>query len=141
VLAVLAILSLMVGAVILNWPASRSDMDQQTDRLTIQLDRFIADGAVSGEIRALGLTREAVRLLRYDGAGWDQMTEQTWPQAGRVQLHLNGQLTDLPETAPLRLLFEPYGAVPDFRLTFRGDDGDYDLTTNEKGRIVRTVTR
>ncbi|MGB3454969.1 MAG: prepilin-type N-terminal cleavage/methylation domain-containing protein [Litorimonas sp.] len=138
-LAVLAILSLMVGAVVLNLPAPRSAADRQSEALAAQLSRFVDDGAVAGEMRALELDPEGLSLLRHDGLAWQDMAETPWPDAVRIRLERDGDPVDLSEAEQSRLLFEPYGAVPDFALVLAGRDADYVLSADERGRIRREV--
>lgn len=140
-LAVLAILSLMVGAVVLNLPEPRSETDRVTEEMTAQLTRFLDDGAVAGEVRALGPSEDGLSLFRHDGISWTQVADFTWPEAARIQLEQAGDVIELPEDPLPTLLFEPYGAVPDFTLTFDAREADYSLQADARGRIIRTVSR
>lgn len=140
-LAVLAILSLMVGAVVLNLPEPRSETDRMTEELTAQLSRFLDDGAVAGEMRALGPSEDGLALFRHDGVGWSQVADFTWPDSARIRLVQADDVIELPEESLPTLLFEPYGAVPDFTLTFDAREAEYNLQADARGRIVRTVER
>lgn len=140
-LAALAILSLMVGAVVFNLPKPRSETDQMSAVMTAQVSRFLDDGAVAGEMRALGVDTEALVLFRHDGRAWLRSTELPWPEDARVTLDRGDARIDLPETAEPILLFEPYGTVPDFTLTLGAREAQYILSADERGRIVRMVER
>lgn len=140
-LAVLAILSLMVGAVVLNLPQPRSQTDRATEAMAGQLTRFLGDGAVAGEMRALGLDVDALSLFRHDGTQWIRSADLSWPDDARLSLERDGQRMDIPETSEPILLFEPYGAVPDFTLILSARDARYELSADDRGRIIRTVDR
>jgi prepilin-type N-terminal cleavage/methylation domain-containing protein len=140
-LAVLAILSLMLGAVVFNLPKPRSETDAVSAAMTAQVSRFLDNGAVAGEVRALGLDADALVLFRHDGRAWSRAAELSWPNAARVTLNRNGERTALPEVAAPTLLFEPYGAVPDFTLTLGAREAQYILSANARGQIERTVER
>ncbi|MGJ8560624.1 MAG: type II secretion system protein [Litorimonas sp.] len=140
-LAVLAILSLMLGAVVFNLPKPRSETDRVSASMVAQVSRFLDDGAVAGEMRALGLDGDALVLFRHDGRTWSRAGDLQWPDDARVTFERNGDRIALPEIAEPTLLFEPYGAVPDFILTFGAREGQYKLTADARGRIVRTVER
>lgn len=140
-LAVLAILSLMVGAVVLNLPQLRSETDRMTEAMAGQLTRFLSDGAVAGEMRALGLDAEALSLFRHDGTQWVRTADLSWPDEAQLRLDRDGQRMDLPDTSAPILLFEPYGAVPDFALTLSARKVHYTLSADDCGQIIRTVDR
>lgn len=140
-LAVLAILSLMVGAVVLNLPQPRSQTDRTTEAMAAQLTRFLGDGAVAGEMRALGLDADTLSLFRHDGTQWVRSADLSWPDDARLSLERDGQRLDIPETSEPILLFEPYGAVPDFTFTLSARDARYELSADARGQIVRTVDR
>lgn len=138
-LAVLAILSLMVGAVVLNLPEPRSETDKASDRMAATLSEFLARGAIRGEMRAIGADVEGLVLFTHDGLSWSEAADLPWPDEARPRLESDGEAVELTETVEPLLLFEPYGAVPDFALILRAPDGDYRLTANDRGRIERTV--
>lgn len=140
-LAVLAILSLMVGAVVLNLPQPRSETDRVSAAMAAQVSRFLDDGAVAGEMRALGLNDTALVLFRHDGRSWSRAVELPWPDDARVTLNRGEDRMELPELATPTLLFEPYGAVPDFTLALVGRDARYNLSATARGQIERTVER
>jgi type II secretion system protein H len=140
-LAVLAILSLMLGAVVFNLPKPRSETDRVSAAITAQVSRFLDDGAVAGEMRALGLDTDALVLFRHDGRSWSRAADLPWPEDARITLDRSGDRIELPETAEPTLLFEPYGAVPDFTLTFSAQDGQYILRADARGRVLRMVER
>lgn len=140
-LAVLAILSLMVGAVVFNLPKPGSETDTVSASMAAQVSRFLDDGAVAGEMRALGLDGDALVLFRHDGRVWSRAADLQWPEDARVTFERNSDRIELPDIAEPTLLFEPYGAVPDFTLTFGAREGQYRLTADARGHIVRTVER
>lgn len=138
-LAVLAILSLMVGAVVFNLPKPRSKTDTVSAAMAAQVTRFLDDGAVRGEMRALGTGVDALVLFRHDGRAWSRVADLSWPDDARVTLDRGGTRVELPDEATPTLLFEPYGTVPDFTLTLAARDAQYILSADARGRIVRTV--
>lgn len=140
-LAVLAILSLMVGAVVLNLPQPRSETDRASEAMAAQMSRFLDDGAVAGEMRAIGASTDGLVLYRHDGTSWSRSADLAWPDDARPRLRLGEDIVKLSDDAAPQLLFEPYGAVPDFSLALRARDGLYELSANDRGRIVRTVER
>ena len=140
-LAVLAILSLMVGAVVMSLPEPRSQTDRVSEAMEAQIDRFLTDGALSGEMRALGPHIGGLVLLRHDGLIWSEAAELAWPDDARIVFEQVGDRTDLPEEPGPLLLFEPYGAVPDFTITLQARDAAYVLGADVQGRIVRSVER
>lgn len=140
-LAVLAILSLMVGAVVFNLPKPRSEPDRVSASIVAQVSRFLDDGAVAGEMRALGLDSDGLVFFRHDGRRWSRAADLSWPDDARVTFEQNGDRIELPEIAAPILLFEPYGAVPDFTLTLRARDAQYILRADDRGQIERTVSR
>lgn len=140
-LAVLAILSLMVGAVVFNLPKPRSETDRVSASMAAQVSRFLDDGAVAGEMRALGADVDALVLFRHDGREWSRVVDLRWPEEARVTLDQADTRIELPDEATPTLLFEPYGAVPDFILTFGAREAHYVLSSNDRGQIERTVER
>jgi type II secretion system protein H len=140
-LAVLAILSLMVGAVVINLPKPRSDTDRLSAAMTAQVSRFLEDGAVAGEMRALGFDVDGMALFAHDGRLWSQAAAIPWPDAARITLTQADTRVDLPDTAQPTLLFEPYGAVPDFTLRLSAPEATYSLSADGRGQVVRTVER
>jgi len=140
-LAVLAILSLMVGAVVFNLPKPRSDTDRVSASMAAQVSRFLDDGAVAGDMRALGVNVDALVLFRHDGREWLRAADLPWPDDARVILDQGDTRIELPDEAVPTLLFEPYGSVPDFTLTFGAREAQYILTANDRGQIERTVER
>jgi prepilin-type N-terminal cleavage/methylation domain-containing protein len=140
-LAVLAILSLMVGAVVFNLPKARSETDRVSASMAAQVSRFLDNGAVAGEMRALGADVDALVLFRHDGREWSRAAGLPWPDDARVTLDQDGTRIELPDEATPTLLFEPYGSVPDFALTFGARDALYTLSANDRGQINRTVER
>lgn len=140
-LAVLAILSLMVGAVVLNLPAPRSDADRQSEQMAAKLDQFLEQGGLRGEVRALGLDETGLSLFRHDGLQWVVADQVEWPEDSRIVLEEAGDRIDLPERRLPRFFFEPYGAVPEMTLIFQARDGEYRLSPNAQGRMTRTVAR
>ncbi|MEL6686550.1 MAG: prepilin-type N-terminal cleavage/methylation domain-containing protein [Pseudomonadota bacterium] len=140
-LAVLAILSLMVGAVVLNLPAPRSDADRQSELMAAQMTQFLEQGSLRGEMRALGLDETGFTLFRHDGLKWVVADERDWPEDSRIVLEENGDRIDLPERRLPRFLFESYGAVPEMTLILQAPDGEYSLTPDAQGRMIRTVAR
>ena len=140
-LAVLAILSLMVGAVVLNLPAPRSDADLASEAMAARLTQFVQEGSQQGDVRALGLDADGVSLFQHDGRQWIVAGEMDWPEDARIQLEEDGERADLPERRLPRFLFEPYGAVPDMTLVLQATDAEYRLRPDPQGRIIRTVER
>ncbi|MEM7728388.1 MAG: prepilin-type N-terminal cleavage/methylation domain-containing protein [Pseudomonadota bacterium] len=140
-LAVLAILSLMVGAVVLNLPESRRATDRDSEAMAAQMSRFVDAGALAGDVRAIGFGESGVALFRHDGHAWRREAERPWPGEARIRVERDGARADLPPAARPELLFEPFGAVPDFALVMRAADADYVVTTDDEGRIVRVVER
>jgi len=140
-LAVLAILSLMVGAVVLNLPSPKSETDKASASMTAQVSRFLSDGAAAGEMRALGVSTGELALYRHDGQQWVRSADLSWPDDARITLDRGGERIKLPETPAPTLLFEPYGAVPDFTLTLAARDAQYVLSANDRGQIERVVER
>lgn len=138
-LAVLAILSLMMGAVVMTLPKPASEADRITESVEAQLSRFLDDGAVYGEMRALGVDADAVALFRHDGLQWQEAGRLDWPDGARIVLRRGEDDIDLPELAEPSLLFEPYGAVPDFDLRVQAGTAEYRFSADSKGRIIRTV--
>lgn len=140
-LAVLAILSLMVGAVVMNLPQPRSETDRASEAMAMQLDRFLDDGAIAGEVRALGPYAGGLALFRHDGLSWVQTDDLPWPNAAQLRLERGGERVDIPELAAPDLLFEPYGSVPDFTLILQDRQASYELQSDPRGRIIRIVDR
>lgn len=140
-LAVLAILSLMVGAVVFNLPKPRSETDRLSALMTAQVSRFLDDGAVAGDMRALGFDVDGMALFAHDGRVWSRRADILWPDDARITLTQGGQRVELPDRAMPTLLFEPYGAVPTFSLSLSARDATYQLSVDERGRLVRTVER
>lgn len=140
-LAVLAILSLMVGAVVLNLPAPRSDVDRESEAMAARLTQFVQEGSQQGDVRALGLNAQGLTLFQHNGLQWTVAEEMDWPDDARIQLEEDGERADLPERRLPRFLFEPYGAVPNMTLIFQASDGEYRLSPDPQGRIIRTVER
>lgn len=140
-LAVLAILSLMVGAVVLNLPEPRSEADRASEQMAAQLSAFLDQGAVRGEMRAIGADTDGLVLFRHNGLTWDREITLSWPEQTRPRLEQGDEMVELTERVEPLLLFEPYGAVPDFTLTLRAPEAQYRLTMNDRGEIERVVDR
>ncbi|MGB6231147.1 MAG: prepilin-type N-terminal cleavage/methylation domain-containing protein [Litorimonas sp.] len=140
-LAVLAILSLMAGAVVLNLPETRSETARASEAMEARLSRFLDDGDLAGEMRALGADVDALVLYRHDGLSWQRAGEIAWPDDARIRLRDGDQVVELTEIAAPRFLFEPYGSVPDFTLTLTAREANYVLAPTPRGRIGRTVER
>lgn len=138
-LAVLAILSLMVGAVVFNLPKPRSETDRLSASMTAQVSRFLDDGAVAGDMRALGFDVDGMALFAHDGHVWSRRADIAWPDAARITLTQGGQRVELADRAVPTLLFEPYGAVPVFTLSLSARDATYQLSIDDRGRLTRTV--
>jgi prepilin-type N-terminal cleavage/methylation domain-containing protein len=136
-LAVMAVLSLMVGAVVLSWPAARSPADLDSEAMAAQLSRFVDDGSALGEMRALGVSEDGVVAFRHDGLAWQEAAVLPWPETVRIRFERAGTRADLPEAATPDLLFEPFGAVPDFTLVLGGRGVEYRIGSDDWGRIVR----
>lgn len=136
-LATLAILSLMVGAVVMNLPERNRAFDTQTRALHAKAAAFLNDGAQRGEIRAFGLDRDGLVLYRHDGIAWQPTNTLDWPDSARIALIVNDQREKLPETAAPDYLFEPLGLVADMNILISGADGDYNLMSrSETGELV-----
>lgn len=140
-LAVLAILSLMVGAVVLNLPAQRSDVDRESEAMAVRLTQFVQDGSQQGSVRAIGVDADGMTLFQHNGLEWVVSEEMDWPDDARIQLEEDGERADLPERRLPRFLFEPYGAVPDMTLVLQASEAEYRLSPDPQGRIIRTVER
>ena len=140
-LAVLAIMSLMVAAVVVGRPRGPTPLDRDTQRMAAQLQRFLGDAALAGETRALGASTQGLSLYTHDGRQWIDTARLDWPSDARVELVEDERVVKLSdEPAPL-YRFEPYGAVPDMTLRLRGREATFLLSTDARGRIVREVER
>ncbi|MEM9600708.1 MAG: hypothetical protein AAF926_06770, partial [Pseudomonadota bacterium] len=122
-------------------PEPRSETDRVSEAMEMQIDRFLTDGALSGEMRALGPHAGGLVLFRHDGLSWSETAELAWPNDARIVLKRVGERADLPEEPSPLLLFEPYGAAPDFTITLQARDAAYVLGADAQGRIVRSVER
>ncbi len=140
-LAVLAIMSLMVGAVIAGRPDGPTRTDRETARMTAQLQRFFDDAALAGEIRALGASTDGLMLYTHDGVQWVERAELPWPEDARVELRADEVRIQLTDDAVPAYRFEPYGNVPELVLSMRGPDATYVLSPDDRGRFTREVER
>lgn len=134
-LTVLAILSLMVGAVVLNLPEGTRDFDVQSEAIHVQAQAFLDEGARQGEIRALGLDQNGLVLFRHDGLDWQAEQRLVWPEAARIT-HVTGDKRERPpdEAAP-DFLFEPFGLASDMQIHLDGSEISYALVATDEGRL------
>ena len=140
-LAVLAIMSLMVGAVLAGRPDGPTRTDRDTARMAAQLQRFFDDAALAGEIRALGASTDGLSLYAHDGVQWVERAALPWPEDARVELRDGDVRVKLTEDATPAYRFEPYGDVPELVVSMRGPDATYVLSPDARGRFTREVER
>ena len=140
-LAVLAIMSLMVGAVVVSLPAPDGPLERgsrlMVERLQAELDR----AALAGEMRALRLDDDALTLIGDTGAGLEPLETFDWPDAARVTAEADGTRIDLRADTPPLFWIEPYGAVPDLDVSLRGPREGFVLSFDDRGRVIREATR
>lgn len=132
-LAVLAIMSLMVGAVVLSLPSAASPMERDTARLIEGVQAELGRAALDGEMRAVELTREHLRLLDEQGDPRDF----AWPEAARVSARSGDTVLDLAADEPPTFWIEPYGAVPDVSVQLSAPGSLVTLEFDERGRFTR----
>lgn len=141
-LAVMAIISLMVGAVIINLPRGADPFDQQINRMHARSQQFLDNGAQRGEIRAIGVDDDALVLFHHDGFEWQMAERMPWPEDGRVSLIANDRRKDLPETASPDFLFEPFGAVSPMEIRIWDDASQATLLSDvQSGELDLRVER
>ena len=141
-LAVLAILSLMVGAVVMNLPESDQAFDVEAQSLHAKVGAFLDDGAQAGEIRALGVATEGLALYRHDGLEWREVSRHAWPEEARISLIIEDSRESLPEEASPDYLFEPYGVVSDLNVQMDGRESSYNLISQvDTGELILQADR
>lgn len=136
-LAVLAIASLMVGAVVMNLPARQSDVDRASQTLLAQTQAFFDAGELRGEMRALGADQDALVLFTHDGRAWQAAQRIDWPSSAQIAVTGDDARVRLTELAVPQFLFEPYGAVPDVSIEFRSVREHIVIAPNAQGQWER----
>ena len=141
VLAVIAIISLMAGAIVISLPRGASPMDLRTAQLQDLLQARLDAAAMAGEMRALRINEDGLELLRDDGVEMVSEAEFSWPEDARVRVRVDDEDVELTEDTDALLWVEPYGEVPDMALEFSGVRQSYTLTFDERGRVARSDGR
>ncbi|MEL7232269.1 MAG: prepilin-type N-terminal cleavage/methylation domain-containing protein [Pseudomonadota bacterium] len=136
-LAVLTIMSLMVGAVVMSIPAGPSAEDRDTQMMVDVVQARLDEAALAGEMRALRLTDTNLDMLRGEGADLVLMAELPWPDRARVIAIQGETALDLSAETPPLIWVEPYGAVPDLEITLRGTSDTFRLSFDDQGRLTR----
>lgn len=132
-LAVLAIMSLMVGAVVLNLPGRTDPLERESQLIVDGVQAELSRAALEGEMRAVRLDREALHLL----SGEEAVRVFAWPDSARISAREGETRLDLSADTPPLYWIEPYGAVPDVRVRLSGRQADYTLRFDARGRFVR----
>lgn len=122
----LAIMSLMLGAVVMAIPSAPAPITQQAKRLTAQINHAAQNGVLSNEVIALAVSRDGYAIVTLNEEAVADTPITPWAEFVRVDLTRDGQALDLPETpseggaVPL-FFFEPTGGATVFSLTLRGE--------------------
>lgn len=135
-LAVLAIISLMAGAVVLGWPSSEKPFDRDTRSVQQHMLSFIDQGITQGTVRAFGPTINGLTLFEHDGLRWVESDRLDWPDDTRIQLWVGERRQTLAEEAEPLFLVEPMGVSDPFRITISGRDNDYWLRMGDNGALT-----
>lgn len=140
-LAVLAIMSLMVGAVVLNLPERDSAVERDSARLVAGLQARLDAAALAGEMRAIRLDADGLALLADRNGVLSSELEAPWPATARVSAREGTAAIDLGTDTPPVFWIEPYGVVPELSLSLRGRKDGVRIGFGEDGRLVREPLR
>lgn len=158
VLSVLAIMSLLIGMVVLNMPRPAPALKSQMNQLNVQAHSFFTDGVIAGDVRAVGFGKSGYAFYRYaedpnaflgreqsdedsdeeaeTDYGWLEVHQAEWHKDVRAVLSIEDEKIKLPdEPAPI-FMFEPTGMSD--RFTMKIDDGtlEYWLISKGDGRLL-----
>ena len=140
-LAVLAIMSLMVGAVVMSLPDARTTTDVRTETLAVQLQEHLDAAALAGEMRVIGVDVDGLSLFRDRGAIITQDARWDWPENARISVLDGEERVKLADEPAPDYWIEPYGDVPDLAITLRGPDATYRIGFDDRGRVSREAVR
>lgn len=158
VLSVLAIMSLLIGMVVLNMPRPAPALKTQMSNLNVQANAFFRDGVVAGDVRAMGFGKSGYAFYRYaedpnaylnqtgsdeaadessdETGGWKEVHSVEWPDAVRMKLLVEGETVKLPDDPEPIFMFEPTGMSDRFVLEIDDAALEYRLESNGDGQLV-----
>lgn len=140
-LAVLAIMSLMVGAVVLSLPAGPGPVERGSAQLVQGLQARLDTAARDGDMRALSLNPEGLQVWRDEGGQLVEDATLAWPDGARVSARLGDVPVELSADVPSLVWVEPFGAVPPLSVDLRGADGTVRIAFDARGRVARETVR
>lgn len=132
----LAIMSLMLGAVVMVIPKDPAPIVLQAKKLTAQINHGVQDGILSNQITALSLSSEGFAFGALSGDGFSGGALTPWADYTTVGLTRDGQSLDLPEGDAVPLfIFEPTGNASVFTLALTGESERFVITSKGDGRV------
>ncbi|MBA3050238.1 MAG: GspH/FimT family pseudopilin [Alphaproteobacteria bacterium] len=129
-LMVIAILGLAAGAVVLSMPDPRPSVAADAERFAARLSRAREEAILSNRPVAVEATATGYGFSVFDGAAWSALDAgpfgpETWT-AG----------TTLAPDGPVRLVFDPTGAVEPAALTLTREGRSRTVTVDGAGEVT-----
>jgi len=72
ILCVLFLIGVTLSVVILSVPQSKSVLDEQAERLTVELNALAQDGLISGAVTAAGFSEDGYALYAFENSEWTE---------------------------------------------------------------------
>ena len=134
VMAVVAIIALMSGAVILALGPDPDPAQDSARNLAKTLNRAGEAALTDGQTRTLALSREGWELRRFAGTEWQ--TADSGNFTTNADLFVEDAEVELTDEAIPHLIFEPTGQATPFRLELRSREGNWHLEGTDSGDVT-----
>lgn len=131
----MAIISLLIGMVALNWPQPKPPITQQMQEFSFQANAFIQDGVISGDSRAIGFGQDGYGLYQFEDEAWQPVIASDWQQSYKLTMMQDGEKVKLPKTPLPMIVFEPTGAAQNFTLDITNGRLSYRVSTTPNGQV------
>ena len=135
ILCVLFLIGVTLSVVILSVPQSKSVLDEQAERLTVELNALAQDGLISGAVTAAGFSEDGYALYAFENSEWTERVSGEWQEDYRLTLTRASAKLDIPETTEPIIMFQPTGLSTPFELTLSDREVQYALKAAGNGRV------
>ncbi len=127
---------LLSSTVILTMPKEKPAIQTFAPKFQLTLNRAAQSSVLSGQMVALGLSKDGYSVLKYDHEDWVPIASEEWPHGVLVSFDKEKTPIKLSEDIQPIAVFEPTGLATIFSLKLADIDHSYIFESAGDGRVT-----